>query len=90
MRLRDLGEFAVIGRVERAARRLPGSRQVVLGIGDDAAVLRPRSGEDVVVSTDACVEEPLCDAGHNRRHDIEIKERVERPADNRSAGDQDK
>jgi len=31
-------------------------RSVVIGIGDDAAVLRPRAGEDVVVSTDALVE----------------------------------
>jgi thiamine-monophosphate kinase len=60
MRLRDLGEFALIERIERAARRLgavapaPG---VVLGIGDDAAVLRLRQGEDVVVSTDALVED---------------------------------
>ena len=56
MELRDLGEFAVIARVARAARKLPASRQVVLGIGDDAAVLRPRRGVDVVVSTDASVE----------------------------------
>jgi len=51
----DLGEFGLIDRI--AARvgpaRPPG---VVLGIGDDAAVLRPRSGEDVVLSTDASVE----------------------------------
>ncbi len=57
MRLRDLGEFAVIRRIERAAARssrlAPG---VVIGIGDDAAVLRARPGEDVVVTTDALVE----------------------------------
>ncbi len=56
MKLRDLGEFAVIARIERAARKLPAGGRVVLGIGDDAAVLRPRSGEEVVVSTDASVE----------------------------------
>ncbi len=56
MQIGELGEFAVIARIERAAARLPRPRRVVLGIGDDAAVLRPGAGEDLVVSTDACVE----------------------------------
>ena len=55
--LGDLGEFGVIARIERAARRHPVGRHVVLGIGDDAAVLRPRAREDIVVSTDAMVED---------------------------------
>ncbi|HJO22583.1 MAG: thiamine-phosphate kinase [Myxococcota bacterium] len=55
MRLRDLGERGLISRIERAAAKVSG-RSVVLGIGDDAALLRPRAGEDVVVSTDASVE----------------------------------
>lgn len=57
MRLRDLGEFGLIDRIARAAARAPVSRDVVIGIGDDAALLRPRAGEDVVVSTDASVED---------------------------------
>jgi thiamine-monophosphate kinase len=56
MRLRDLGEFGLIERIERAAQRLGKPACVRIGIGDDAAVLRPRSGEDVVLSTDALVE----------------------------------
>jgi len=56
VRLRDLGERGLIARIERAAAKVSG-RSVVLGIGDDAALLRPRAGEDVVVSTDACVED---------------------------------
>jgi thiamine-monophosphate kinase len=51
----DLGEFGVIARIERAAGRLAG-RGVELGIGDDAAVLRPPPGERLLVSTDALVE----------------------------------
>jgi thiamine-monophosphate kinase len=53
--LSDVGEFGLIARIQRLARqqRAP---QLVLGIGDDAAVLRPRSGEDLVVSTDSLVE----------------------------------
>jgi thiamine-monophosphate kinase len=57
MRLGDLGEFGLIERIERAAAKLPRSRAVVIAIGDDAAVLRPRSGEDLVVTTDSLVEE---------------------------------
>jgi len=56
VKLWDLGEFGLIERIERAVGRLPVPRSVVIGIGDDAAVLRPRVGEDVVVSTDAAVE----------------------------------
>jgi thiamine-monophosphate kinase len=56
VQLRDLGEFGLIARIERAARRLGVPRGVVIGIGDDAAVLRPRAREDVVLSTDALVE----------------------------------
>lgn len=53
--LGDLGEFDLIERIRARAARLP-APQVVLGIGDDAAVLRPRAGEDLVVSTDTLVE----------------------------------
>ncbi|MCH2185570.1 thiamine-phosphate kinase, partial [Myxococcota bacterium] len=53
--LADLGEFGLIDRIrERAGAS--SSRDVVLGIGDDAAILRPQAGEDSVVSTDASVE----------------------------------
>jgi thiamine-monophosphate kinase len=53
--LRELGELGLIERIRRAAaRRTAGA--VVLGIGDDAALLRLRAGEDLVASTDAHVE----------------------------------
>jgi thiamine-monophosphate kinase len=57
VKLRDLGEFGTIDRIERAASRSrAGARGVIVGIGDDAAVLRPPAGEDWVVTTDALVE----------------------------------
>ena len=59
MKLRDLGEFALIERIERAASRsraVGRTRGLVVGIGDDGAVLRPPAGEDWVVTTDALVE----------------------------------
>jgi thiamine-monophosphate kinase len=55
--LRDVGEFALIARVARAARPMTRAPGVVLGIGDDAALLRARPGETWVVSTDARVED---------------------------------
>jgi len=55
MRLRDLGEFELIDRIRRLAAPVQG-RHVLLGIGDDAALLRPRRGEDLVVTSDALVE----------------------------------
>ena len=57
MKLAALGEFGLIQRIERAARRAGQPAGVVVGIGDDAAVLRLRAGEDVVLSTDAVVED---------------------------------
>lgn len=46
------GEFALI---DRLVRGLPPGRGVVVGPGDDAAVLRPREGRDLVATTDAFV-----------------------------------
>ena len=57
MRVRDLGEFGLIARIERAASRAGTTPGVALGIGDDAALLRARAGEDVVVTTDSFVED---------------------------------
>ncbi|MGA1424707.1 MAG: thiamine-phosphate kinase, partial [Steroidobacteraceae bacterium] len=49
-----LGEFDLIDRYFRgaAARR----DDVVLGVGDDGALLRPRPGFDLVMVTDTLVE----------------------------------
>jgi thiamine-monophosphate kinase len=58
VRLREVGEFGLIERITRAARagaaRARGA--VVVGTGDDAAVLRLPRGHDVLISTDALVE----------------------------------
>ena len=52
-RSRALGEFERIGRL---VAHLPPGEGVVVGPGDDAAVLRPRAGWDLVATTDAFVE----------------------------------
>lgn len=52
----DLGEFELIRRIARLARRAGGGRGVALGMGDDAALLRARPGEDIATSCDARVQ----------------------------------
>ena len=47
------GEFDLIRRL---TARLPRGRGVILGPGDDAAVVRPSDGMDLVITTDAFVE----------------------------------
>jgi thiamine-monophosphate kinase len=47
------GEFA---RIAALLQRLPRGERVVVGPGDDAAVLRPRPGRDLVATTDTFVE----------------------------------
>jgi len=53
--LADLGESALIRRIARRAGHPP-NKSWALGIGDDAAILRTRSGDELVLSTDAQVE----------------------------------
>ncbi len=52
--LRRLGEFGLIERLRRGAGEPRGWQR---GIGDDAAVLRPRAGCDLVTTVDALVED---------------------------------
>ncbi|MCC7141396.1 MAG: thiamine-phosphate kinase [Candidatus Eisenbacteria bacterium] len=53
-RLGALGEFTVIERLRRYIEARSGAAHpgTVLGIGDDAALLRPRDGRELVVTTD--------------------------------------
>jgi thiamine-monophosphate kinase len=55
MRLSRLGEFGLIRRIRERVRGT--GRGVVLGIGDDTAVLRVRKGWEILLTTDALVEE---------------------------------
>ncbi len=52
--LRTLGELGLTEALRRRARQARGVW--LLGIGDDAAVLRPRAGYDLVLTTDTLVE----------------------------------
>ena len=52
-RLGEAGEFGTLARLIRERIEHPG---VIVGPGDDAAVLRPSPGMDLVATTDALVE----------------------------------
>ncbi|MDY0269125.1 thiamine-phosphate kinase [Trichloromonas sp.] len=54
MKLAELGEFGFIERIRRAVAGAPG---VVLGIGDDCAVLEMPAGERLLTSTDLLIEQ---------------------------------
>jgi thiamine-monophosphate kinase len=57
MNPRALGEFGLIEAIRRkAARATRGSSVWRVAIGDDAAVLTPRPGEELALTTDAVVE----------------------------------
>lgn len=51
MRIGDLGEFALIDRLQQRLQR-PAPAHLVRDIGDDCAVLRPGAGLDLLVTTD--------------------------------------
>ena len=53
MNLREVGEF---GLIERIARLVPRSKDVSLGIGDDAAAVTPMPGHHTLVTSDMLVE----------------------------------
>jgi thiamine-monophosphate kinase len=45
-----------LGIVEAIAEMATGGRGIVLGIGDDCAIYRPKPGEDLLFTTDQCIE----------------------------------
>jgi thiamine-monophosphate kinase len=52
-----IGEFDLIQRFfKTGAQAMPSHSSIALGIGDDCAVLRPVSGEELVITTDMLVE----------------------------------
>jgi thiamine-monophosphate kinase len=53
---RPSGELALIDLIRRRAAKSESSSSVALGIGDDCAILRPRPGEEILVTTDFSLE----------------------------------
>ncbi len=55
--LDTIGEFGLIHRIRQIQRRLPtATSPVILGIGDDAAAIRPSPGHLLLVTTDLIAE----------------------------------
>jgi thiamine-monophosphate kinase len=54
MRLKNLGEFALIDRISKRLKKP--SPRVIAGIGDDAAVLKTSNDKLLIVTTDTLVE----------------------------------
>lgn len=52
--MKTLGEFELIREIFNRPQRLPA--EVALGIGDDCALLQPRAGTQLAISTDMLVE----------------------------------
>jgi thiamine-monophosphate kinase len=52
-----MNEFDFIERLRAKVKSHSHSAQVVCGIGDDAAVIRPRAGRDLIVSADLLIED---------------------------------
>ena len=52
-RIRDTGEFGLIRRLRKKTRA---GASVILGIGDDTAVVRPGAGKDLLFTTDMLIE----------------------------------
>ena len=53
---RGRGELALIEQIRQRAEGGKRGRELRLGIGDDCAILRPRPGEEIVVTTDFTLE----------------------------------
>ena len=54
---RPAGELALIERIRQRAANFSKSPELSVGIGDDCAILRPQPGEELVVTTDFCLED---------------------------------
>ncbi len=54
MKISDLGEFGLIGRITKLAPRI--SSSTLVGIGDDAAALKPSASHTLLATTDLLIE----------------------------------
>ncbi len=68
MKLSDLGEFGLIEKIRKSTFR--GSPSVLIGIGDDAAVLKVSASAVWLATTDMLVEGVHFDLGHTDFHSL--------------------
>ncbi len=66
--LHTIGEFGFIRQLKRQC--LPSSPWIVKSIGDDAAILKPRPGQQLLISTDAFIEGGHFDLAYQTPKDV--------------------
>jgi thiamine-monophosphate kinase len=81
-----MDEVALIEKIRNFARRAPHNDQLVAGIGDDCAVLRPRPGFDQVFTTDFTIEDRHFTRSTHTPADVGVKSLVRSLSDLASMG----
>src|SRR6185312_7976495 len=71
-----MDEIALIERIRNFAGRTPRNDQLIAGIGDDCAILRPRPGFDQVFTTDFTIEDRHFTQATHTAGDIGVKSLV--------------
>jgi len=69
--LRTIGEFGLIQQLER--QWTVSSPRVVKGIGDDAAILKARQGQQLLISTDVFIEGVHFDLTYQTLKDVGVR-----------------
>ena len=75
--LSDLGEFGLIERLTADIIHVQPS--TLVGVGDDAAVLRPEKGQDLLLSADMLIEGVHFDLSYvprSEEHTSELQSRI--------------
>jgi thiamine-monophosphate kinase len=68
-----MDEIALIDRIRNFARLTPHNDQLIAGIGDDCAILRPRPGFDQVFTTDFTIEDCHFTRANHTAADVGVK-----------------
>ena len=71
-----MDEIALIEKIRSFAKRAPHNEQLIAGIGDDCAILRPRPGFDQVFTTDFTIEDRHFTRATHTAADVGIKSLV--------------
>jgi thiamine-monophosphate kinase len=71
-----MDEIALIEKIRNFAKRTPPNYQLIAGIGDDCAILRPRPGFDQVFTTDFTMEDRHFTRASHAAGDVGVKSLV--------------
>jgi thiamine-monophosphate kinase len=71
-----MDEIALIEKIRNFAGRTPQNEQLIVGVGDDCAILRPRTGFDQVFTTDFTIEDRHFTRATHTAADVGVKSLV--------------